>query len=404
MRSKRRKSCGRPKKIVGSEILALGWARLSHHFLRSFECLRLPPHFERKKLSRRNNHDLLEIMAAISDRRRINAPSGGTSVPVFAKTLKEPGYLNKLRPQRTRDANELRKICKSTYMRLLSAISYKTRADFGKVLQTSIIPSASGSAYLEVPTASPSNPTSLIPPTSSLKIAASVQGPKPLPRSAPFSPTLLLTTTVKFAPFATRQRRGYIRDVAERDLGVHLETALRGVIIGERWPKSGVEIVVTVLEGDEDAWWGEEGGGNGGGWGLLNILAGCITVAGAAIVDAGIDCVDVVSGGVAALVQDPSSAAGTLVLDPCPAEHQKILAACAVGYLHSRDEVTEVWLKGDVGSEAENIIEGAARAAQGSFGVTKDIFHESLEKNVKPEDSEGKVGGKRKQEDAEMTG
>lgn len=178
------------------------------------------------------------------------------------------------------------------------------------VLQTSIIPSASGSAYLEIPSSSPTTKSTLIPPTSSLKITASIQGPKPLPRSAPFSPSLLLTTTVKFAPFATRQRRGYIRDSAERDLGVHLETALRGVIIGERWPKSGVEVVVTILEGDEDGWWGDsasEGNATGSGWGLLNVLAGCITVASAAITDAGIDCVDVVCGGVAAITRNPSS-------------------------------------------------------------------------------------------------
>ena len=60
-------------------------------------------------------------------------------------------------------------------------------------------------------------------------------------------------------------------------MGVHLETALRGVIIGERWPKSGVEVVVTILEGDENGWWGEAqsgGNANGSGWGMLNVLAG----------------------------------------------------------------------------------------------------------------------------------
>ncbi|PVI03559.1 exoribonuclease family protein [Periconia macrospinosa] len=321
-------------------------------------------------------------MAALSDRRRINAPSGGTSAPVFSKALKEPGYLEELRPQRIRAPKELRKI----------------------FLQTSIIPSASGSAYLEIPNAPSSHPATLIPPTSSLKIAASVQGPKPLPRSAPFSPTLLLSTTVKFAPFATRHRRGYIRDAAERDLGVHLETALRGVIIGERWPKSGVEIVVTVLEGDEGAWWGQEGGSNGSGWGLLNVLAGCITAAGSAIIDAGIDCVDMVSGGVAAFVQDPSADGRLLVLDPSPAEHRDIIAACAVGYLHSRDEVTEVWLRGDAGLEAaDSLIEGAAQAAEGSFSVMKEVFIENLEKNGNAQGLEG-AGGKRKHADVEMAG
>lgn len=51
------------------------------------------------------------VMAALADRRRINAPSGGTSAPVFAKTVKETGYLESLRPRRTRGPNELRKTC-----------------------------------------------------------------------------------------------------------------------------------------------------------------------------------------------------------------------------------------------------------------------------------------------------
>ena len=55
------------------------------------------------------------VMAALSDRRRINAPSGGTSAPVFAKTVKETGYLESLRPRRTRGPNELRKTCEYCY-------------------------------------------------------------------------------------------------------------------------------------------------------------------------------------------------------------------------------------------------------------------------------------------------
>ncbi|KAH6882846.1 exoribonuclease family protein [Alternaria rosae] len=323
-----------------------------------------------------------------TDRRRNNAPSGGTSAPVFARTIREPQYLEKLRPTRSRGANELRRI----------------------FLQTSIIPSASGSAYLEIPSSSPATKSTLIPPTSSLKITASIQGPKPLPRSAPFSPSLLLTTTVKFAPFATRQRRGYIRDSAERDLGVHLETALRGVIIGERWPKSGVEVVVTILEGDEDGWWGDSASGGsaaGSGWGLLNVLAGCITVASAAITDAGIDCVDVVCGGVAAITRNPESKREqepARILDPCPAEHKEVVAACVVGYLASRDEITEIWMKGDVGSDPDALIEGATHAAVGSLAVVKEVLLEALQAKFRGQIEASESGMKRKAQDVDMTG
>lgn len=249
----------------------------------------------------------------------------------------------------------------------------------------------------------------MIAPNSSLKIAASIQGPKPLPRSAPFSPSLLLTTTVKFAPFATRHRRGYIRDAAERDLGVHLETALRGVIIGERWPKSGVEVVVTILEGDEDGWWGDsEKPGAGNGWGLLNVLAGCITVASAAITDAGIDCVDLVCGGVAAIIRNPDSQENTeekiRILDPCLAEHKDVVAACAVGYLASRDEITEIWMKGDVGADPEHLIEGAIHASVGGLAVVKEVLIEALQAKVQGPVDAAESSLKRKAEDVEMTG
>jgi exosome complex component MTR3 len=278
------------------------------------------------------------------------------------------------------------------------------------VLQTSIIPSASGSAYLEIPSSAKPSTSTLISPTSTLKITASVQGPKPLPRSAPFSPSLLLTTTVKFAPFATRHRRGYIRDSTERDLGVHLESALRGVIIGERWPKSGVEVVVTILEGDEDGWWGDsatESSTSGSGWGLLNVLAGCITVASAAITDAGIDCVDVVTGGVAAIARDPDSKDQkklTRLLDPCPAEHKEVVAACAVAYLASRDEITEMWMKGDVGADSDALVEGATHAAVGSLAVVKEVLLEALQAKFQGQLEGIDSGTKRKAGDVDMTG
>jgi exosome complex component MTR3 len=206
---------------------------------------------------------------------------------------------------------------------------------------------------------------------------------------------MLLSTHVKFAPFATRFRRGYLRDVSERDLAGHLDTALRGVILNDRWPKSGVEVIVTILEGEEDTWWGEEVRvvpdpvGNGvGGSGLMSILSACITVSSAAIIDAGIDCVDIVSGGVAALIRQPMQGVRTaistysedteyqVILDPTPSQHSEILACCTVGYLKSRDELTEVWIQGkasSIGLEETKylgqLIDGAVQAAIASNSV-----------------------------------
>lgn len=318
-----------------------------------------------------------------ADRRRLNPPAGGTAPPVFS--FADSKELLK-RPTRTRKPDEHRKI----------------------FLQTGIVPSASGSAYYEIPPQESSESrNSLVPSSSNLKITCTVHGPRPLPRNAAFSPNLLLTTHVKFAPFATRQRRGYVRDASERDLGVHLETALRGVIIGDRWPKSGCEVVITVLEGEEDVWWcNREGGEKSGGWGMMSALAGCITVASAALVDAGIDCVDLVSGGVAALVTDGESGSEQVVLDPAPVEHD-LKAACVVGYLQSRDEITEMWMKGDARPATEAMIDSAAKAAVLARTVLVEAVKEATElktgvvaktANGAPKNSKGK------EKDVDMTG
>ncbi|GIZ41429.1 hypothetical protein CKM354_000473300 [Cercospora kikuchii] len=326
-----------------------------------------------------------------SDRRRLNPPAGGTAPPIF----EYPSHIT--RPSRTRQAEEHRKI----------------------FLRTGVVPSASGSAYYEISpqeTSSKSKDatTLLIPLTSSLKIICTVHGPRPLPRTAAFSPNLLLTTHIKFAPFATRVRRGYIRDASERDLAQHLETALRGVVIGERWPKAGCEVVVTILEGEEDGFpeiGGEGRSGKGTGWGLMSVLAGCITVASAALCDAGIDCVDLVSGGVAALVERKSASDANeteFVLDPAPPE-EDIRAACVVGYMHSRDEISEMWMKGDAGVESENLIDSAVKAALLTRTVLAEAVKESAELKLKklPEAANGAppaAAAKGKGKDVTMTG
>ncbi|KAK5107378.1 hypothetical protein LTR62_001321 [Meristemomyces frigidus] len=325
-----------------------------------------------------------------ADRRRLNAPAGGTTPPTFAASPNQTPP----RPTRSRKPDEHRKI----------------------FLRSGIVPSASGSAYYEIPPQSPKQQDSLlIPQSSSLKITCTVHGPRPLPRNAAFSPNLLLSTHVKFAPFATRTRRGYVRDAAERDLGVHLETALRGVVIGERWPKSGCEVVITVLEGEEDGWWGDarsgQGGGKAGGWGLMGVLAGCVTVASAALVDAGIDCVDLVTGGVAAVVQDgdgPSND-GIVVVDPTPSQHSEIRAACVVGYLQSRDEVTEMWMKGDAGLHAESLVDSAVKAASLARIVLAEVVKEAVEAKMSiglgTSNTNGSVReAEGKQKDVVMTG
>lgn len=164
----------------------------------------------------------------------------------------------------------------------------------------------------------------------------------------------------------------------ERDLGAQLEAALRACVIGARWPKSGAEVIVTVLEAAEEcvdvggkeegvqaparAAWTREALGEGP-YARMVVLAGCISVAGAALAVAGIDGVDLVSGGVAALVRAPATPSSSglpktseddddyhVLLDPDFAEHppSTILAACSLAYLRSRDEIAGLWTVGEI--------------------------------------------------------
>ena len=240
--------------------------------------------------------------------------------------------------------------------------------------------SASGSAYLEIEPPTTDQAESLYRRPSSLKLSCTVHGPKPLPRNAAFSPQLLINTHVKYAPFASRQRRGFLRDSSERDLGAHLETALKGVVLGDRWPKSGIDVNVTVLEGEDDPYSVSNVGELGASLGHMNILAGCITAASAALVEAGVDCLDLVTGGVAAIVSSPNSESPDVVADPSYAEHTQTRASCCVAYLASRDELVELWLKGEIDPNSDaKLLDHAVSAAVGARSVLAEVLRENIE-------------------------
>jgi exosome complex component MTR3 len=88
------------------------------------------------------------------------------------------------------------------------------------------------------------------------------------------------------------------------------------------------------------------------------------------------------------------------VLDPAPSEHQNVAAACVVGYLEARDEITELWVKGDAGDSSTALLDKAVEAAAASRTVLVDAITD-LAKTKFPGAAKGKapVGG-----DVEMAG
>ncbi|KAJ9494142.1 3'-5'-exoribonuclease [Exophiala xenobiotica] len=309
----------------------------------------------------------------MSDRRRINGPPGTTIAPVFLSSKQT----TKAEKRRLRIPNELRRI----------------------FLQTGVVPSASGSAYLELESR-PAKPA-IVSLSSTIKLSCTVLGPRPLPRTAAFSPNLQLTASVKFAPFATRNRQGYIRDSTEKDLGLHLENALKGVIIPDRWPKSAIDIAVTVLECEDD----QDMGNRIAGLGLFNMLAGCINVAVAALADARVDCLDLLAAGVGAVVAG-ADARPIRVLDPAAIEHAEVLSSCLVAYLPSRDEIVELWCNDSASISSkdapgfEDLVDSAVAAARGAQTVLKDVLLESMMYRQAATKKLGPQGVK----DVEMTG
>lgn len=184
---------------------------------------------------------------------------------------------------------------------------------------------------------------------------------------------------MKSAPFATRVRHGYVPNSTEKDLGLHLENALKGVLLPDRWPKSSIDVTVTVLEGEDDQ---EEGEGFTD-TALFNLLAAAVNVSMAALADAKIDCLDLLVAGVSATV--PSKPKPLKILDPATVEHEEILSSCVVGYLPSRDEVVELWSNGSMSARVldgecpfDELVDSAITAATAAQTVLKEVLIESV--------------------------
>lgn len=229
----------------------------------------------------------------MTERRRVLGP-GGQSFPPLFKDLEVKNELPILKREMSR--------IPALYVR------------------TEISPSASGSAYLEREHHSDQYQDSTT--RSETKLLCTVHGPTSLPRSESFSPLMIISACVKYSPFAYPQRT-HVRRANERDLSSQLENALRGSIITECWPKSGVIVIVTVIESTADS--------------SYDFMSDCITVASAALADAGIDCIDMASGGACPLSQK-AEALG-------PGNMSKS-GVCSVAVLPHRDEIMAVHIKG----------------------------------------------------------
>ncbi|KAI9010145.1 ribosomal protein S5 domain 2-type protein [Hyaloraphidium curvatum] len=193
-------------------------------------------------------------------------------------------------------------------------------------LKTGVIDNAAGSAYAE---------------SGNLKIICAVYGPRQLIKSDANQSSGSLVCDFKFAPFSCGKRRGYKKDIQEKEFSLILEQALLPALFPEQFPKCEVDVFVTVLESD----------------GTHAALSTAVTCASLALTDAGFAMRDVVVACSAGIVGD------TTFLDCTDAEEGLAVGTMLLAHMPSINEVTTVVQTGELeGSEVPAIVDLATDA------------------------------------------
>ncbi|KAI8913352.1 ribosomal protein S5 domain 2-type protein [Gorgonomyces haynaldii] len=137
----------------------------------------------------------------------------------------------------------------------------------------------------------------------------------------------------KFAPFSGGKRRPYVKDDQEKEYSLMMEQSLRPAIRMDIYPNEQISVHTIILEND----------------GTSACLAAAISSATMALVDAGIEMLDLVIGA-------SCSFSKTLLLDPTQSEEDGSLGTMVLSLMPSLNEVTHVMQNGQVDSNSS--IEG----------------------------------------------
>ncbi|KAJ1658473.1 3'-5'-exoribonuclease [Dispira simplex] len=189
-------------------------------------------------------------------------------------------------------------------------------------IKTGLISQANGSAYSE---------------QANTRITCAVYGPRQN-KKAQFNEVARVECDFKLATFACTNRRSFQKDAQEKELSHLVAQAITPAVRLNLYPKSTIDVYITVVQ--SDGWW--------------STLAGAITCASAALVDAGIDMVDLVTA-TSAVVAD-----GRILADPTCSEenHPTVQGTVLVAGLSSLREVTHVVQSGslalDITTQATN--------------------------------------------------
>eukprot|EP01139_Manchomonas_bermudensis_P002618 Amastigsp_a5222_11.p1 type:complete len:263 gc:universal Amastigsp_a5222_11:84-872(+) len=171
--------------------------------------------------------------------------------------------------------------------------------------QTGVVSQATGSAYLEV---------------GATKVVCAIYGPRPSKKDE-FHETGLLTCSLRFLPFAVggAHRRDYTPQDDEKEASLIVHDALAVAVRLDRFPKSVVEVHVTVLEGSDTA-----------------AIAAAASCASLALLEAGIEMYDVVGCCAVSAVGD------VLVVDPTAEEQRRQTGSVIAALLPELDQISQV--------------------------------------------------------------
>jgi len=175
------------------------------------------------------------------DTRRINGPESSTDYRKFYKKVKSSE--KKLRGSNRQKDDQHRPL----------------------VLNTGIVSKAQGSAYIE---------------QGQTKAICAVYGPREIPRKSDFTMKGILNCTIERTPFSGSKRKapGSRGDLEEDEMSKLLSEALEATVCMHLYPKSQIDVYVTILEDDGSA------------------LASSITVASLALADAAVQMFDTIVG------------------------------------------------------------------------------------------------------------
>lgn len=217
-------------------------------------------------------------------------------------------------------------------------------------INVGVVSQARGSAYIEF---------------GNTKIIAACYGPRDTLRMREYSSKGRVSVDLKYAAFAGERRRGYMQDGEEREMAGLLEQALAAAVRLERYPKSSIDVFVTVLEDD------------GG------VFGGAATCAAAALAAGGIEMRDLVAG------CEVAWAANTIVVDPARAELRAAPARASLAYMASLGEVCALVQDGPVPAARQpDLIQAAVAGCAQAYLALQHALVRSAHKQMQSTERE----------------